>query len=113
MLKIEVFEKENISYLKLTGDVDYNYEVELKSKIETMLTNPKTIVVNLEEVHYIDSIGLSIMTYLKKQLLKHHKKLYFYKPYEQIKKVFLMTRFDHIIPIVESREELQKIEREG
>ncbi|MFA7577623.1 MAG: STAS domain-containing protein, partial [Candidatus Muiribacteriota bacterium] len=113
MLKIEIENKENIYYINLAGDIDYNYEVELKSRLETLFSSVKTTVIDLKDVHYIDSIGLSIMTYYKKQLMKYKKKLYFYRPYEQIKKVFLMTRFDQIIPIIETEDEFQKIEREG
>jgi anti-anti-sigma factor len=113
MLKIEIENKENIYYINLAGDIDYNYEVELKSRLETLFSSAKTTVIDLKDVHYIDSIGLSIMTYYKKQLMKYKKKLYFYRPYEQIKKVFLMTRFDQIIPIIETEDEFQKIEREG
>ncbi|MFW5782778.1 MAG: STAS domain-containing protein [Candidatus Muiribacteriaceae bacterium] len=109
MFKLDVDRKNDVLILRPQGDLDYNFELEIKERMEESLSEPVNTVIDLSEVSYIDSVGISIMTYMKQELKKKGFELYFYNPVDSIRKVFKMTRLDHYIPIIEDKEKLQEM----
>jgi len=108
MLKVEVLDKNSYYYLSLVGEVDYNFEEDIKHKIEEIIIRPKDTVVSLEKVTYIDSVGITVMMYLMKNLAEKGNRMFFLKPDDAIRKVFAMTRLDKIIPVIEREEDINK-----
>ncbi|PLX19773.1 MAG: hypothetical protein C0601_01010 [Candidatus Muiribacterium halophilum] len=112
MLKIERTENPEYILVTLKGEADFNSELELRREFEDLITKKVDIVIDLEHTDYIDSVGISLFTYLKKELIKKNREMAFYRPIDSIKKVFLMTRLDLLIPILEKVEDLEKFGKE-
>ena len=113
MLKIDKKENKEYTIISLAGEADFNCEVELRREFEDLIQKDTNIVIDLEKTDYIDSVGISLFTYLKKELIKRNKEVCFYRPMDSIKKVFLMTRLDLLIPICEKPEDLEKFGKDN
>jgi|GEM_PF-3768950 len=113
MLKIDRKENKEYVMISLIGEADFNSEVELRHEFEELIQKDVNIVIDLEKTDYIDSVGISLFTYLKKELIKRKKEVCFYRPVDSIKEVFFMTRLSLLIPICEKPEDLEKFGKDN
>lgn len=90
----------DISYVALIGRLDLPgvNQIELKFSVNTV-TQRKPTLVDLSEVDYIASLGLSMFITATKSLKLHGLKLVLLRPQPQVEEVFRAAGFDQLMPI--------------
>jgi anti-anti-sigma factor len=69
----------------------------------------KIILVDLQEVHFIDSAGLGALVRMHTTLKSAGRRLYLCSPTQQVQLALEISNLDQIIPTLANREELLKL----
>ena len=84
--------------IKLEGDVNIHYRVEMENFFNQKLrANYKDVIIDMEAVEYIDSIGLAVLINVYKKVLSQRKNFYFIGVSSKVRKVFEMSGLDKIL----------------
>lgn len=90
--KIKVFHVE--------GELDVHNVKNLKSEImDSIESIGWTYELNMDKVNYLDSSGLGMLVYLKKEITRHDGKLRIVKLKEPVLNVFKLTKLDEFFEI--------------
>lgn len=88
--------------VKIMGEVDIHSSTEVKEKLESILDErEKSMIINAEELDYIDSTGLGMLIGIVKRLKQNNLELVLAKPQSSILKLFRITGLDKVIRIRE------------
>ncbi len=105
-LKIEVEEKDNVMLLKLDGEVDVYTAPKLKSRLVELVDQGKfKIVVDLEQVDFMDSSGLGVLVGGLKRVRSHEGAIALICTQENILKIFRITGLVKVFPIFEDQDQ--------
>lgn len=105
-LKIEVDEKDGVVLLKLNGEVDVYTAPKLKSRLVDLVDQGKfKIIVDLEEVDFMDSSGLGVLVGGLKRVRSHDGAIALICTQENILKIFRITGLVKVFPIFENRDQ--------
>lgn len=84
------------------GEVDIHTSPEVKEKLEAILEEKeKSMIINAEELDYIDSTGLGMLIGIVKRLKKNDLELVLAKPQSSVLKLFRITGLDKVIRVRE------------
>ncbi len=104
-LKIEVEEKDGVMLLKLDGEVDVYTAPKLKSRLVDLVDQGKfKIVVDLEQVDFMDSSGLGVLVGGLKRVRSHDGAIALICTQENILKIFRITGLVKVFPIFEDQD---------
>jgi anti-anti-sigma factor len=107
-IKITNKEIKDGNVLSVQGEIDVYTSPKVKEAIGNLIEQSKyNIVVNLEEVRYIDSTGLGVLIGALKRLREHNGNISLVCSNPQIKKIFQITGLVKIFGIFKSEEEAQ------
>lgn len=99
-MQLQVRMSDGTAILDVAGEIDAYSCIELKLKIVDLLEEDNThIVLNLEEVYYIDSTGLGVIVFALKRVLEQKGRLAIIILDPKIKRLFRITGLDHIFNI--------------
>lgn len=88
--------------IKIIGEVDINTSSEVREKLESILEEKqKSMIINAEELDYIDSTGLGMLIGIVKKLKQLDLELILAKPQDSVLKLFRITGLDKVIRIRE------------
>ena len=105
-LKIDVGEKNGVVLLKLNGEVDVYTAPKLKSRLVDLVDQGKfKIVVDLEEVDFMDSSGLGVLVGGLKRVRSHDGAIALICTQENILKIFRITGLVKVFPIFENQDQ--------
>ena len=105
-LKIEVEEKDGVVLLKLNGEVDVYTAPKLKSRLVDLVDQGKfKIIVDLEEVDFMDSSGLGVLVGGLKRVRSHDGSIALICTQENILKIFRITGLVKVFPIFENQDQ--------
>lgn len=105
-LKIEVEEKDGAVLLKLNGEVDVYTAPKLKSRLVDLVDQGKfKIIVDLEEVDFMDSSGLGVLVGGLKRVRSHDGSIALICTQENILKIFRITGLVKVFPIFENQDQ--------
>lgn len=105
-LKIDVAEKDGVVLLKLNGEVDVYTAPKLKSRLVDLVDQGKfKIVVDLEEVDFMDSSGLGVLVGGLKRVRSHDGAIALICTQENILKIFRITGLVKVFPIFENQDQ--------
>ncbi|MFH1846597.1 MAG: STAS domain-containing protein [Candidatus Omnitrophota bacterium] len=100
-MQIEQEKKENLLILRLKGDIDINTSPDLKRSLDKMIGRKENnVVINLQEVNYIDSSGLATMVEILKNLRTHEGRLKLTNLTAKVKGLFEITKLDGLFDIL-------------
>jgi anti-anti-sigma factor len=104
----EVIDK--VIILKLKGDLDMYTLPFAKEKIKELLEKKKfsKLVLDLEEMDYIDSSGLGFFIGTLKKLRDHGGDLKLINLNSYIKGIFRLIQLDYVVEVCENKEEALK-----
>ncbi len=90
----------------LTGELDAYHSIEFKEKMIELIKGPgEKILVDMNELSYIDSAGLGALVSLLKRASENSKELRLYGLKGNVKKVFELTRLNMVFKIFDTFEE--------
>ncbi len=88
--------------VKIMGEVDINTSSEVREKLEAILEEKeRSMIINAEELDYIDSTGLGMLIGVVKRLKAKDLELILARPQASVLKLFRLTGLDKIIRIRE------------
>jgi anti-anti-sigma factor len=85
--------------LVITGEVKVSSITELRKELQSLMNEPKPVAIDLSNVTYIDSSGISLLVNLQKKLVSQEKKFCLFGAKHEVMKVFNELNFDKIITI--------------
>jgi len=102
-LELEVFKKNDVAILKISGDVDLYSSPQVRNKILALLAKTqKNLLVNLKDVSYMDSSGVATLVEALQLTNKRGGKLRLYHLGPAIRDVFELSRLDKVFDICET-----------
>lgn len=105
-LKIDVSEKDGIVTLKLNGEVDVYTAPKLKSRLIDLVDQGKfKIIVDLEDVDFMDSSGLGVLVGGLKRVRSHDGAIALVCTQENILKIFRITGLVKVFPIFDHQDQ--------
>ena len=103
---IEEQRENNITILKLEGELDVYTSPKLKEKIVTLISAERPFVVlDLEGLSYMDSTGLGVMAAGLKRVRENDGNIVLVSPRKIIQKILEITNMDVSLKIYQSSEE--------
>ncbi|EKD84298.1 MAG: anti-sigma factor antagonist [uncultured bacterium] len=91
--QIDAEKKVKVFYVD--GELDVHHVKSLKSEImDSIESTGWTYELNMDKVAYLDSSGLGMLVYLKKEITRHNGKLRIVKLHEPVLNVFKLTKLD-------------------
>ena len=97
-LKVDLKKDGELLFVDLQGDLDINSNKEFKEKVNSV-QGVKKIIVNCENLSYIDSTGLGAFISIYKHIKEKGEKLVIIGLKPHIKKIFLITDLDKVFEI--------------
>jgi len=97
-LKVDLRQEGEKLFVDLQGDLDINSNKEFKEKVNSV-QGVKKIIVNCENLSYIDSTGLGAFISIYKNIKEKGEKLVITGLKPHIKKIFLITDLDKVFEI--------------
>ncbi|AIZ35895.1 STAS domain-containing protein [Parvimonas micra] len=97
-LKVDLKKDGELLFVDLQGDLDINSNKEFKEKVNSV-QGVKKIIVNCENLSYIDSTGLGAFISIYKNIKEKGEKLVITGLKPHIKKIFLITDLDKVFEI--------------
>jgi anti-sigma B factor antagonist len=99
-LSIEVNEQEVTKSLKLAGEIDAYTAPKLKEALLPLVKNRQaTVIVDLEDVNYMDSTGLGVFISALKATKEFESELKLVSLQDRVRRLFEITGLDNIINI--------------
>lgn len=99
------FGDKNVQILYPMHEIDSYNGDELKSHINTVLSQKDCVIVNFSRVTYLNSSGLRELIQILKNLREAGKPLYFTCVNEEIMKIFKSTNLNRLFSIHDSNED--------
>lgn len=97
-LKVDLKKDGELLFVDLQGDLDINSNKEFKEKVNSV-QGIKKIIVNCENLSYIDSTGLGAFISIYKNIKEKGEKLVITGLKPHIKKIFFITDLDKVFEI--------------
>ncbi len=96
----QIDKDKKIKVFHVEGEVDIHHLKNLKAEImDSIESNGWTYEINMEKVTYLDSSGLGLLVYIKKEITRHNGKLRILNVSEQVLNVFKVTKLDEFFEI--------------
>lgn len=85
---------------QISGELDVHHVKNLKTEVmEAMEGSGWVYQLDMDEVTYLDSSGLGMLVYLKKEIVKNEGKLTIVNLHEPVLNVFKLTKLDDFFGI--------------
>ncbi len=101
MSNIRLAQKDDIYHAWLSGDLNITSIGAIKDAITEVLGNkPRTIIINFNEVEFIDSSAIAVMVSLLKSSISKSAELVFYDLRPDIQNIFEVACLDKFFNII-------------
>lgn len=101
-LKISTYREEDVNILKLVGDLDIHTSPDFKKEVlDFYLANPADIIIDAQDLDYIDSTGLGAFMSIYKKSKDQGHAIILRKVKPNVRKIFVITDLDRIFVIEE------------
>ena len=108
-MQIQERKENDVVVLAVDGDIDLNSSPEMRKKFEELIVNNSVkIVVNFQNVNYIDSSGLATVIEMLQRLKKTQGELRLSNMSEKIKNLLEITKIDKLFKMYSSEAEALK-----
>jgi anti-sigma B factor antagonist len=95
----------DIIILDITGEIDLYNAPEIKDIVNKLIEDRRyNVIINLEDVSYIDSSGIGALISSLSNLKKYHGGLKIINVYASVRKVFELTKLTSFFEIFDSEE---------
>jgi len=98
-----------VTILVVDGDIDLNSSPTMRQKFDELIEkNISKIIINFQDVSYIDSSGLATVIEMLQRLKKSQGQLRLANLSEKLKNLFEITKIDKLFQMYSSEEEALK-----
>ncbi len=108
-MQIEIKDHEGAKIIALSGDIDMDTSPELRKQL-LLLINQRTpvIMVDLDNVTYIDSSGIATFVEGLKAMMSYSGRLKFFDIPTRVKEIFNFSKLDKVFDMYGSMEDALK-----
>ena len=93
----KITEEDNISTIFLDGEIDMDKTDEVKGAIFPVIESGKNVALNLSNVQYMDSSGISVLIESHQKALEKGTKLVIKDVSKSVLKVIMMAKLEQIL----------------
>jgi len=93
----KVVEKNNISTVSLNGEIDMDVTDKAKEVIFPLIESGKEVHINLKDVTYMDSSGISVLIESHQKALEKNTKVTLKEISKPVLKVIMMAKLEQIL----------------
>jgi anti-anti-sigma factor len=93
----KITEEDNISTIFLDGEIDMDKTEEVKEVIFQKIDSGKDVVLNLSNVQYMDSSGISVLIESHQKALEKGTKVIIKDVSKSVLKVIMMAKLEQIL----------------
>ncbi len=94
-IECQIDSEKKIKVFHVDGELDVHHVKNLKSEVMDSIESTGWVYeLNMDKVAYLDSSGLGMLVYLKKEISRHNGKLRIVKLKEPVLNVFKLTKLD-------------------
>jgi len=93
----KITEEDNISTIFLDGEIDMDKTDEVKGAIFPVIDSGKNVALNLSNVQYMDSSGISVLIESHQKALEKGTKLIIKDVSKSVLKVIMMAKLEQIL----------------
>jgi len=93
----KITEEDNISTIFLDGEIDMDKTDEVKGAIFPVIDSGKNVALNLSNVQYMDSSGISVLIESHQKSLEKGTKLIIKDVSKSVLKVIMMAKLEQIL----------------
>ena len=93
----KITEEDNISTIFLDGEIDMDKTEEVKEVIFPKIDSRKDVVLNLSNVQYMDSSGISVLIESHQKALEKGTKVIIKDVSKSVLKVIMMAKLEQIL----------------
>ena len=105
-MQIKVEEKNGVSVVNVSGDIDIDTSPDMKRSFDKdIVKSGRKVVINLQDVNYIDSSGLATLVEILKNLRAHGSELKLCNLSVKVKGLFEITKLDKLFKIFSNENE--------
>lgn len=106
MANMVLLEENNITVVKLDGEVVLSDVNVLKEKVKTYVADKKDLrlLIDMEQVEFIDSSGLGLLISWYKMTNEREGKIVYCCVGDYVKKIMAIAKLDKIFPLAENKE---------
>ena len=97
-----------ITSISIEGKLDTSSSEEAQAKLSSIASQGTKMLMNLEKLEFVSSIGLRIILMQAKELKKHGGELRICNLQTAVKEVFTISGFSQILNIFDSQDEALK-----
>ncbi|MBU2644751.1 STAS domain-containing protein [bacterium] len=110
-MKIEDRIENNFVVLSIEGNIVLEDTAKLKETVEVFIEDPNLegVILNCENIQFIDSSGLGLIVSIYKTLLKQERKFALTELNDRTREIFILTKLDKILTITDSDENAIKV----
>ncbi|MFH1655101.1 MAG: STAS domain-containing protein [Candidatus Omnitrophota bacterium] len=108
---MQISEKDanGVTILEVEGDIDLNSSPTMREKFDELIKNNiSKIIINFQDVSYIDSSGLATVIEMLQRLKKSQGQLRLSNLSEKLKNLFEITKIDKLFQMYSSEEDALK-----
>ena len=99
-MEIKVRHAENVKILKPAGNLDISNAHQMRqAMIEAISAQSAQVVVNLQDVFFVDSSGLAALVHGLKRAREHHGNLCLCSLQSPVRMILELTRFDKVFDV--------------
>jgi anti-sigma B factor antagonist len=111
MIDITTEKHKNYILVRIEENINVSNAGSLKSKLlEIVKQKSDNVLLDLTKIKYIDSTGIGIIIYIKKELETAGKKYaVFVGDNMSLEDIFLLTKMDKYVDILHNQEEIEKM----
>jgi anti-sigma B factor antagonist len=109
-MKIEDRNENNFVIISIDGNIILEDTAKLKDTVEVFIEdeNLAGVIMNCENVQFVDSSGLGLIVSIYKTLLKRGRKFALSNLNERTKEIFILTKLDKIMTIADTDDDAIK-----
>jgi anti-sigma B factor antagonist len=100
-LRVWIEDRPPLLELRLAGELDLGTAPQLKQAVDAYARTGQTLVIDMREVEFVDSMGLAALVRVRHRALSRGAKLQLVRPAESAWSVFALTGLDRVFEWVE------------
>lgn len=105
-MELKLRNQSGVTVVEIEGEIDLFHANKLKQLVNKLFeNNVKRIVINMQEVTYIDSSGIGALLHIFSETKKRRLQIFFSNIHGSVKKVIELTKLTGYFPIVNDVDE--------
>lgn len=103
-MEIQKREQDGVTVFDVKGEVDIYSGEELKQMLEEIADKEQKVLLNVSNIDYIDSFGLSLLISFRKKMGRQGKRFGICCPQSYVKRILNLTKLYDFLSVYESEE---------